>query len=246
MNWVALMDELVPYPGPRAQQRRFDRLGLRSQLWTFPGQHFTLAVLDEWEAAKNFLGRSRVKRAPSRVDHAITPDTQRPDLGLVQDHAYWVSGLNTRDRNRNPKTSPARAEIDAISQAFGEDATPRTAPVTSAGGGPPAPSAVDGTRWTATPARPRANSLSVQLRNMARATIDGPRARLDGARRLRVHIDSDGNATMRLELPLPAGARARRTGGPPVPGSSPEVTVDRAGATFRAARGSRTYSIAAE
>jgi poly(3-hydroxybutyrate) depolymerase len=246
MNWVALMDELVPYPGPRAQQRRFDRLGLRSQLWTFPGQHFTLAVLDEWEAAKNFLGRSRVKRAPSRVNHAIMPDTQRPDLGLVQDHAYWVSGLNARDRNRNPKTSPARAEIDAISQAFGEDATPRTAPVTSAGGGPPAPSAVDGTRWTAIPARPRANSLSVQLRNMARATIDGPRARLDGARRLRVHIDSDGNATMRLELPLPAGARARRTGGPPVPGSSPEVTVDRAGATFRAARGSRTYSIAAE
>ena len=66
------------------------------------------------------------------------------------------------------------------------------------------------------------------------------------ARRLRVRIDSDGNGTMRLELPLPAGARARRTGGPPVPGSSPEVTVDRAGATFRAARGSRTYSIAAE
>ena len=243
MNWVALMDELVPYPGPRAQQRRFDRLGLRSQLWTFPGEHFTLAVLDQWEAARDFLGRSKVKRAPSRVNYALMPATSRRTLGLVHDHAYWVSGLSARDRRGDPGTKPARAEIDASSRAFGQAAAPRTAPVVSAGGARPAPSTVEGTRWTGIPAQRRENLLSVRLNNLARAAIDGRRARLSASRRLRVRIDSDGEGTMRLNLPLRAGTRARRTDGPPAPGPAREVTLDRAGATFRTARGSRTYEI---
>ena len=53
-------DELVPYVGVRAQQRRFDRLGLRSQLWSFPGEHFTLALRDQWDAARRFLDAARV------------------------------------------------------------------------------------------------------------------------------------------------------------------------------------------
>ena len=243
MNWVALMDDLVPYAGPRAQQRRFDRLGLRSQLWTFPGEHFTLAILDEWEAAKDFLGRSEVKRDPSRVDYALMPATARGDLGLVHDHAYWISDLSARNRSGDPGTNPARAEIDVISRAFGQSASPRTAPVVSAGDGRPAPSTVEGTRWTGIPSQRRENFLSVQLQNMARATIDGARARVTAARRLRVRIDSDGDGALRLNLALPSGARARRTDGPPAPGSAPEVTVDRGGATFRAAKGSRTYEI---
>ena len=245
MNWVTVMDQLVPYAGPRAQQRRFDRLGLRSQLWSYPGEHFTLAILDEWDAAKEFLGRSTVKRDPSRVDYALMPDTFRGDLGLVHDHAYWVSDLSARDRSGEPMTNPARAEIDVISRAFGQAGEANTAPVVSAGDGRPAPSTVEGTRWTGIPARPRENFLSVQLQNMGRATIDGRRARLDGTRKLRVRIDSDGAGTMRLELPLAPGTRVRRIDGTPVPGSAAEVTVDRAGATFRAANGSRTYELAA-
>ena len=243
MNWVALMDDLVPYPGPRAQQRRFDRLGLRSQLWTFPGEHFTLAVLDQWEAARDFLGRSKVKRAPSRVNYALMPDTSRRGLGLVHNHAYWVSGLSARDRRGDPGTMPARAEIDALSRAFGEAAAPGTAPVVSADGSRPAPSTVEGTRWTGTPARRRTNALQLRLENLARATIDGRRARLDGRRRLRVRIDADGEGSVRVNLALPPDARARRIEGTPVPGASPEVTLDRSGATFRVAKGSRAYFI---
>jgi hypothetical protein len=240
MNWVALMDDLVPYPGPRAQQRRFDRLGLRSQLWTFsPAEHFTLAILDRWDAAKKFLGRSRVKRAPSRVNYALMPDTFRGDLGLVHDHAYWVSDLRVRDRSGDPSTDPARGEINALSHAFGEQDTPRTAPIVSATAGPPEPATVEGTRWTSIPPRRRANALEMKLENLRRATIDGRRARLDGARRLRVRIDSNGAGTVRLKLALPAGARVTRVGG----GPAPEVSVNRGGATFTVAAGNRAYSI---
>lgn len=242
MNWVTLMDDLVPYAGPRAQQRRFDRLGLRGQLWTFPGEHVTLAGLDEWEAAKRFLGSARVKRAPNRVNHALIPYTFRASLGLVPDHAYWVSDLRARNRSASPGANPARAEIDARSLAFGQG-DPRTAPVTSANGGVPAPSAVEGTRWTGIERRERRNALDVRLENLERTTIDGPRARLSGRRKLRVRIAADGPGTMRLDLQLPAGARARRIVGGPVPGGGPEASIDRGGARFRVAGGVRTYVI---
>ena len=242
MNWVTLMDDLVPYAGPRAQQRRFERLGLRSQLWTFPGEHGTLATLDEWEAAKRFLGSARVKRAPSRVNHALMPATFRASLGLGHDHAYWVSDLRARNKGANPGADLARAEIDARSLAFGQG-DPRTAPVTSANGGRPAPSMVEGTRWTGIERQEPRNALEVRLENLERATIDGRRARLSGRRRLRVRIAADGPGRMRLALRLPAGARARRVIGDPVPGGAPEVSIDGDGATFRAESGERTYVI---
>ncbi|HLL87309.1 MAG TPA: hypothetical protein VK387_08365, partial [Thermoleophilaceae bacterium] len=234
LNWVAMQDELVPYAGVRAQQRRFDRLGLRSQLWSFPGEHFTLAARDEWEPAKRFLGAAHVKRDPSRVSYALMPATHRRDLGLVHNHAYWVSGLQARDRSGDPGTDPARAEIYARSLAFGEG-DPRTARVRSASGAQPAPAAVEGTRWTGIPRAEARNTLGVRLENLSRAVLDGRRAKLSGLRALRVHITADGRGTMRLNLPLPAGARARRVEGGPVPGAGPEVVLDRGGATFRVA-----------
>ncbi len=244
MNWVTLMDDLVPYAGPRAQQRRYDRLGLRSQLWTFPGEHNTLAIRDNWEAAKRFLGTARVKRAPNRVNHALMPATFRASLGLVHDHAYWVSDLRARNGRGDPGTKPARGEIDARSLAFGHG-DPLTASVNSPNGGPPAPSTVEGTRWTGIERRDRRNALEVRLENLRQATIDGRRARLTGRRTLRVRIDADGPGTMRLDLRLPAGARARRVAGGPVPGSAPEVSIDGDGATFRVGGGVRNYAIEA-
>jgi hypothetical protein len=205
LNWVTFNDELVPYAGPRAQQRRFDRLGLRSQLWSFPGEHFTLAVLDEWEAAKRHLGSAPVERTPSRVNHAIMPDTWRPRFGLVHDHALLGLRPEGPHESGNPQTDPARGEINAISRAFGEFERPRTARVTSASGGPPAPSTVEGTRWTSIPSRPRTNALHLQLENLELATIDGLRARLDADRRLRVRIDADGVGDGAAEPAVPAG-----------------------------------------
>ena len=46
LNWAGRTDELVPIGLVRAQQQRFDELGLRSQLWTYPGGHLDLAAGD--------------------------------------------------------------------------------------------------------------------------------------------------------------------------------------------------------
>ena len=254
MNWVGAEDQLVPYPGPTAQQNRFDQLGLRSELWTFQGDHFTLALLDRWNAARDFLGAARKQGDPSRVVYGFFPEGDKPDLGLLHDHAYWVSGLRARVAKGNPATDPARADVDARSLAFGE-ADPTTGNVVRAEPGPPSPAAVRGTAWTGTPKRAAENTLELDLKNVSAATVDGPRARLDGDRVLRVRVASDGSGTARLDLDLPEGAVVERESGPaPTAASSaararaaqvpaPEVDLDRQGATFALSSGTRSYVI---
>jgi len=80
---------------------------------------------------------------------------------------------------------------------------------------------------------------------VSRATIDGRRARLDGGELLRVRLESDGEGRLRLELPLPRGAVARRIDGsaPKAATAAPEVALDRDGATFEVAGGAREYEI---
>ena len=98
-------------------RQRFDELGLRSQLWTYPGGHFDLAAGDEWEGARAFLAASVVQRDPPRVDYAFVPAADRPGLGLVHDHAYWVSHLRVRDAARRTpgaaRSAPAASRSDA-------------------------------------------------------------------------------------------------------------------------------------
>ena len=247
LNWVAQNDQLVPYPGPLAQQtgagsgRGFDTLGLRSTLETFQGDHFTLAIADEWAAARDFLGAAAVKRDPSRVDYAFLPDADRPKLGLVHDHAYWVSRLRARVTGGDPDTAPSRAELDARSQAFGEG-HPVTAPVVGGGAeGRPSPSTVRGTGWESVRPAKKRNRLLLALENVRSGRIDGRRARLRGSRPLFVKLRSDGPARIRLALRLPRGAKAR------VRGSRRRargVKLSGSGATFKVRAGTREFVIA--
>ncbi len=267
LNWVAAEDDLVPYAGPVEQQtgrlrgRGFDTLGLRSLLETFQGEHFTLTLLDEWGAARDFLGDVRVTRDPGRVDYALLPAADRQQLGLVHNHAYWVSALRARDTGGNPETDPAtcppvggcppRAEISARSLAFGEgDPVLRRVDTVGTINGRPQPSQIQGTEWASVPRVPAANRLTLDLENMAAATISGRRARLEGSKPLRVRLKSDGASSVRLNLPLPKGATVRRIDGGPLTASaagagsaSPEVALSRRGAVFTVAAGTREYLI---
>ena len=236
MNWVGLADELVPIVGPRAQQNRFDALGLRSTLWTFPvAEHLALGFLDQWSAARDFLGEARVKRDPWRVDHAFLPAADSERLGLVADHAYWLSGLRARDPGRDRPQAAVRALAVARSLAFGERDAPVARTARADAGGGPGPATVDGTTWGA-PREARAeNALELDLRNVERAVVDGPRARLSPARELHVQAKGDGDGSARVELPLRYGARVLRG----------EASVDRDGATVPLGAGTRQVLIAA-
>jgi len=249
LDWMQAADVVVPYVAARAQQERFDKIGLRSELWTFaPGEHFTtFFLLDEWRAARDHLGEARVKRDPSRVNYAFLPDDDRPALGLRHDHAYWVSDLRARDLSGDPETDPARAEIDARSMAFGKG-DPELQRITSARGDevPGEVTSVEGTDWRRIPSTKPKNRLKLDLDNVRRATIDGERARLDGDEPLRVRIQSDGDGQMRLDVPLPRGAKVRRIDGPPLSAAgaaAPEVSLDRDGASFDVGEGTREYEI---
>ena len=240
LNWVGSTDQLVPVIGPNTQQQRFDQLGLRSSLLIFaPADHFTLAILDQWDTARDFLGDAEVKRDPSRVDYSFFPAADRPDLGLVHNHAYWVYGLDARDTSAGPG---AVASISARSLAHGEG-DPTTAPVAGAGAdaGPPLAYTKTGTEWTGIPEVPAENALEATLENLGSGHIDGARALLDGSRQLRVELDSDGATELRLDLALPAGTTAVRVdGGAEQP--APEVGVGTSGASFSLdGAGSRTY-----
>jgi hypothetical protein len=243
LNWAGSTDELVPVVGPIAQQDRFDELGLRSSLVIFaPADHFALAVIDEWDSARDFLGDAEVVRDPSRVDYFFFPAADRPSLSLQHDHAYWVHALRARDLSAGEE---ARAGISARSLAHGEG-DPATAPIRKQGfgdKGPPLAYDERGTEWTGIPSVPAENALEASLENLESAVIEGARARLDGRRELRVELTTDGPSTLLLRLPLsPSASVVRVEDGDERP--APEVGLERGGASFELSEaGTTTYLI---
>lgn len=242
MQWAQAVDELNPYTGAHAQQDRLSALGYRSRFWTFTnGEHFTLVLEDEWAGARDWLGDAHVESEPDRVDYAFMPQADAPELGLRADHAYWVYDLQARVRDGDPQTAPARAQISARSLAFGRG-DPQTATVREpgAGAGPPAPTLVEGVDWTAVPSTTRRNALRLRLVNVATATLDGVRARLDGRKRLDIALDSDGAGRVRVALPLPAGATVRLVSGG---GSGWSADTDTGGLTVTTGAGAAAYVV---
>jgi hypothetical protein len=80
----------------------------------------------------------------------------------------------------------------------------------------------------------------LRLVNVATATLDGVRARLDGRKRLDITLDSDGTGRVRLVLPLPAGATVRLVSGG---GPGWSAAVDTGGLTVTTGAGSAAYAV---
>ena len=222
MNWAEVTDELVPYTSVQAQLATFNAEGLRNELWSFfPGEHFTLALLDQWDGARDFLGDATVVRDPWRVNYAFVPEADRPELGMVHDHAYWVSKLRVRDDSG----APARGEIDARSMVTGET-DPITSPVVRPDPGPPVPSTVLGTDWTEGELGERLNKLVIDVENVASGEIDGARAKLSASKPLTVEVTSDGPAKLKLVMPVPSkGLQVSGGGAKVVTGSNGSIEL---------------------
>lgn len=253
LGWDGIADEIALYPGILVTHRRFAELGLRHELWSFPAEHFTFAVADQWRAAAEWLGDARVVRDPARVDYSIVPSMWDPERDLLADHAYWLSDLRIRDEvpdtTGNGPLEPAvvtyagedktaRGYVTAVSRAFGE-ADPVAEPVAGAHAGPPMPATKTGTKWRTFPRVAPANALEITLKNIRQLTVDGARARLSGAETLTLKITSDGDARMTLSLPLPAGTTVTTADGEP----APNVTITRDGAVLSTTGGSSVYVI---
>lgn len=194
LQWVAVADQLVPYPGPLTQAQGLDALGYRYGFESYtPAEHLTFSFNDEYQPGADFLGDHPVVRNPARITYVLNPQMDFAGVGMVADRAYWLSGLRSRDG--------APGEIDAVSEGIGIDDAPVQPTAFGAGvltgGNLPGIAFLRQSRdWGAVPARAAADRLRLRLRNIAALTVHPGRAGLSCAADL--EVDSDGPVEIRF------------------------------------------------
>ncbi|MES2885566.1 MAG: hypothetical protein V4709_12215 [Pseudomonadota bacterium] len=203
LNLNAVEDELVPYPGPLAQNAGdpvngidgFEQLGYRHRFLSFPSaEHYTLFLLDNYPMAMPFLADTQVDRNPYHVTYSVLPVEDRPEFDLVHDHAYWVSGLKAIEIGT--PDAPVKGRIDAFSHACGLGDPVSTAG--ASGGAVPLPYAETNRSWGAPPAIAVENKLTVSLSNLKAATLDLPRAGIDTAAPVTLALTADAPGVLSL------------------------------------------------
>lgn len=218
LNLNAVEDELVPYPGPVAQNlgdpanaiTGFEQLGYRFRFLSFTdAEHYTLFLVDNYPMATPFLADTQVDRNPYHVTYSVLPSEDTPQFDIVHDHAYWVSGLSAVDEGT--AEAPVKGTIDAFSFACGMGD-----PVSTAGasaGVVPLPYVETNRSWGAPPVIPLENKLQLTLTNLGAATVDLPRAGLDAAAAMTLSLTADTAGVLTLTGASPA-ARVLREGQP--------------------------------
>lgn len=207
LNVVAAEDEVVPLARARAQSRGaphqgvagFEQLGYRHRFVVYSPAHHDTPAAHGYDVpmAGEFLGSARVVRDPARVTFVYDPDADDAALGLIHDHAYWVSGLVVAE-------GADRGTIDVRSHATGRgDPDGHTA--TGAGEGP-LPYREWSRSWGEAPEVAADNRLTVHVAGLSAARLDTVRAGLDPAAPLVVEITADGPGVLRLAA---AGAADR-------------------------------------
>ncbi|MCA0143530.1 hypothetical protein [Blastococcus sp. LR1] len=250
LNVAAGADQLVPIVGPRAQNlgapevgvRGFEQLGYRYRFVLVPAaEHFTLALRSyDVPIATQFLGESRVDRNPHHVSFAYVPAADDRALGLVHDHAYWMSGVrpaSTAPGAGSEPGDPAKALVDAFSHGFGRGDAPSSPGVGAGVVGGVLPYTEVNRSWGAEPRIPVANRLDLRLTNTGSASVDLARARLDPKKELTVATQADRAGAVRLVGHFPGGTRVLQDGRPV------RVTIDKAGLTLPVAAGEHTYTV---
>ncbi len=194
LMWNGRYDELVPPAGFQPVAAELRRLGYRYELDVFDRlttslplptpNHLQLAVNDVWRPAAAFLGAARVVVNPPRVTFAANPQLDAPRLGLVADHAYWISGVRVGNRAQ-------LGMVDVRSGGFGRGDA-RVSPVRrgsrSLRGGVlgPRPFVSERRTWGPLPRARRRDALVIDLKNVRALTIDVRRARVSCRARVTV------------------------------------------------------------
>ena len=205
LMWNNHGDELVNEANFEKTANALDSLGYRYETDAFqpcanPGcsplfpNHLQLAINDQYAPAATFLGTSLVNRNPAHVTYVLNPGRNHANLGLVGDHAYWVSGIKVRSASSD-------GQIDAASKGFGVGdplASPMQVGVGQLTGGNLG--TLNFTRqfrtWGATPPALKLNEIDVNATNVSAAAIDVSRAHV--ACNALVKITSDGPITITL------------------------------------------------
>jgi predicted esterase len=150
-------------------------------------EHLTYAALDDWtKEAADTKGLTLV-HDPPRVTYRTATFLDDPALGIVHDHAYWVSQIRQRVN--------AYEDVDLTTFACGG-----SVPVTETGSGSgtdPIPWTSDFRKQTGLKALPKRDALEGTLSNVASLTVDTGPTCLKG-KTLTYAITTDGPATITL------------------------------------------------
>jgi predicted esterase len=208
MLWEGTNDELVPLAGTLMIDKTLRDLGYRYQQWLFAGyDHFLESITDQWAEARDWLGADLVNRDPEQVVYRAMPEMDNSTLGLVHDHAYWVSAIKVAGTARS-----ALVDVRAGNTAVGPPM-----PYDTAGAGVRAAPfggvyVEKGTDWHATGQTP-SNTLTLKLSDVGSATVWLARTNLDLDKPIALTADANVASTITfvfgdndvLVLPIPAG-----------------------------------------
>jgi predicted esterase len=148
-------------------------------------EHLTYAALDDWrKEAADTKGLTLVHNPP-RVTYRTATFLDDPALGIVHDHAYWVSAIRQR--------KAAYEDVDLTTYACGGSVP--VGQTGSAQGSDPVPWNADYRKQAGLKALPRRNAIEGKLSNVASLTIDASATCLQG-KRLTYDVTTDGPATV--------------------------------------------------
>jgi hypothetical protein len=147
------------------------------------------------------LGSATVEPNPAHVTYVVDAARDRPSDGIVGDHAYWVSGLTIRSAAHTSTNGDPEGQIDVFSHGSGtadpvaSGSQPGTGTLTGGNMGPLAYASLRQT-WGPTLPAPTSDTLDITATNIATASIDVSRARVDCDAKL--NITSDGPISVTL------------------------------------------------
>jgi hypothetical protein len=241
LMWNNHGDELVNEADFEQTAMKLDSLGYRYELDAFQPcanpmcsplftNHLQLAINDEYAPAAAFLGTQKVDRDPPHVTYVRDTARDHGELGVVADHAYWLSNLALRDPNPSGPNSDPEASIDAVSHGFGVGDPPASATAfgnSSLPGGnlsqspfPPLAFTSQAKTWGAAPSRPTADQIDLTATNVRSVDLDVARAHVDC--NVALNITTDGPTTVNL----PSCGRSVSAGGgsPAAPSAAQPAT----------------------
>jgi predicted esterase len=205
------LDELVPVAGVVHQADLFKQAGDEYRFYHHQADdHLSFILADHWEHTRDWLGTGRRVVNPERVRYRRYPSMDLPQYGFRFDRAYWVSGLEVRDRSAG---DAATGEIDLRSYGRGLTPTAMKAETRAeAAGAGLSPALVTGQQLETAPATGARNAFGGTLQNVGTVTLDLARMGLESARPLTGELSGDGTTTLRLRGAFTDATRATLDG----------------------------------
>jgi hypothetical protein len=210
--------ELTFYPGtvqlvhglPNDGFNSFDELGYRYRLWSLATDHVGAALVNAAPVVA-WLGQHQIEPEPFHVTYVRMPSNDVPEVGLVHNRAYWLSGIELRDKTKaaegrlpcttrhgEPCAPLGRGVIDAVSLGFGKSDPTSKLYVQPGLANGYVPTAYTETQrvWSDPGKVPVQDRIVIKAKNIGAITIDPAAARVSC--NVKLDIQSDGPVKVNL------------------------------------------------